>query len=218
MPGRLFIRKSLIFFALSLLGLLLSVGFTDFWIGSSTSHSHTAEIKQVTHHEVALVLGCSEYLRNGRLNLYFLHRVNAASELYHAGKCHYLIVSGDNNCEDYNEPEALRRALVNRGVPDSRIYSDFAGFRTLDSVVRAKEIFSQDALIVVSQQFHNERAIFIANQRGIKLVGFNAHDVTSSAGIKTAVREKLARFKTTLDLFVTNKEPKFLGTPVAIPR
>ncbi|MDF1860822.1 MAG: ElyC/SanA/YdcF family protein [Verrucomicrobiales bacterium] len=102
-------------------------------------------------------MGCSEFLANGRTNLYFRYRMEAAAEAFHQGKYRFLIVSGDNSRKEYNESEAMRNALFRRGVPYSRIYEDFAGFRTLDSVVRAKEIFGQKMLLVISQRFHNER-------------------------------------------------------------
>lgn len=210
--SRSFICSSFIFVGLVALSLCL----TDRWVSQSTSSRHTPDPSSIPPQEVALLLGCSEYLSDGRLNLYFLHRVNAAAELYHAGKCDYLLVSGDHSTKEYNEPETMRRALINRGVPDEKIVSDFAGFRTLDSVVRAKEVFQQDALIVVSQKFHNERAIFIGEHHGIDLTGFNAANVGASVHAQTWLREKLARFKTALDLFVTRSQPKFLGDPITI--
>ena len=156
-------------------------------------------------------------MRHGRINPYFLHRVNAAAQLYQEGKCDFIIVSGDNSRVDYNEPEVMRKALVHRGVPDAKLVSDFAGFRTLDSVVRAKEIFSQEKMIVVSQRFHNERAIVIGEHHGIEITGFNALDVSRRSHTKTWIRERLARVKTVLDLFLIQKEPKFLGPKEAVP-
>ena len=176
---------------------------------------HT-EINDVAAHKVALILGCSPTVADGRENLYFLHRINAAAEAYHAGKCQYLIVSGDNSRKTYNEPEAMKLALIVKGIPEEYIIEDFAGFRTLDSVVRAREIFGQSDLLVISQPFHNERAIYIGQQHGMELTGFNAPDVGAYGGWKTRVREKLARVKTLIDLHVTQQKPKFLGDPIAI--
>ena len=181
----------------------------------SASEIHT-EIDDVASHNVALVLGCSPTVADGRKNLYFLHRINAAAEVYHAGKCRYLIVSGDNGHKNYNEPEAMKLALIEKGISEANIVEDFAGFRTLDSVVRAREIFGQSDLLVISQPFHNERAVYIGQQYGMKLTGFNAPDVGAYGGWKTKFREKLARVKTLIDLHVTNKKPKFLGDPISI--
>ena len=106
--------------------------------------------------------------------------------------------------------------LIQAGIPASAIYSDYAGFRTLDSIVRAKEVFGQAHFTVVSQAFHNERAIFIARHFGIEAVGFNAVDPSAYQGIKTRVREVFARLMGLLDLYVLDKGPKFLGEPIVI--
>lgn len=105
--------------------------------------------------------------------------------------------------------------MIKQGIPANRIYLDYAGFRTLDSVVRCKEIFSQESITVISQQFHNERAIFIANYKGIKAVGFNAKGVSKRYGFKVMVRERMARVKMMLDL-LSGKQPKFLGKKIEI--
>ena len=164
----------------------------------------------------ALVLGCAEVLPNGRNNLYFRYRIDAAASLYHEGKCEYLIVSGDNSRRGYDEPTDMQKALVSRGVPERRIYRDFAGFRTLDSVVRAKEIFGQTDLIVVSQPFHNKRAIFLAKQNGIEAIGLNCREVTSFGGVRTRAREYLARVKMVLDVYLLRTSPKFLGPKIRL--
>lgn len=197
---------------------LATIIVADRLVSSAADHRHTAVLSEVPHHEVAVVLGCAEYLRNGRLNLFFQYRVNAAAELYHAGKCDLFIVSGDHGRKEYNEPAAMRKALVKRGVPNEIIVSDFAGFRTLDSVVRAKEVFSCQKFIVVSQEFHNERAIFIGQNRGTAITGYNAKDVPKRCTWKTIVREKLARTRTALDLFITQTEPKFTGPRETMPK
>lgn len=164
----------------------------------------------------ALVLGCAKTLPDGRNNLYFLYRVDAAAELYHAGIVRHLIVSGDNSREDYDEPTDMKDALVAKGIPPGRIHCDYAGFRTLDSVIRAREIFQQDRIIVVSQEFHAQRAVYIALHHGIDATGFAARDVTSSGGVRTRLRENLARVKAVLDLHLLRTSPKFLGDPVPL--
>lgn len=164
----------------------------------------------------ALVLGCTRTLPDGRHNLYFLHRVDAAAKLYHAGIVRHLIVSGDNSREDYDEPTAMKDALVVAGVPADRIHCDYAGFRTLDSVVRAREIFQQERIIIVSQEFHAQRAVYIARHHGIDAIGFAARDVTTQSGLRTRLRENLARVKAVLDLHVLHTTPRFLGDPVPL--
>ncbi len=171
--------------------------------------------EEVPHNKAGLLLGTSKYTGRGRLNLYYKYRIDAAVSLYKAGKIDYILVSGDNSRKSYDEPTEMKNDLVNAGVPAGKIFPDYAGFRTLDSVVRCREIFSQDSITVISQRFHNERAVFIAKHKGITAVGFNARDVTRSYGAKTRAREKLARVKMLADL-VFGKKPKFLGEKVEI--
>jgi SanA protein len=120
------------------------------------------------------------------------------------------LVSGDNSQKDYDEPTDFKKDLIAKGIPEDRIFLDYAGFRTLDSIVRAKEVFGQTSITIISQKFHNQRAIYIAKQFGIDAIGFNAKDVYNSH-----FREYLARSKASLDL-VFNVQPKFLGEKIVI--
>ncbi len=158
----------------------------------------------------------SKTLANAQPNLFFYFRIEAAAGLFRAGRVNYLIVSGDNSREGYDEPTDMRDALMAAGVPAERIYRDYAGFRTLDSVIRAREIFGQDSITIVSQRFHNERAIFIARAHGIDAVGYNAVNMPQYRGLKTKAREWLARTRTVLDVWVLGTKPKFLGPPVEL--
>ncbi len=166
--------------------------------------------------DVALVFGCNKSFQ-GRQNLYFMHRIAAAVELWKAGKVKCFIVSGDNHSQDYNEPEDMKAALVEAGVPEGKIVCDYAGLRTLDSVVRAKEIFEVEKIILISQKFHNERAAYLAESVGLEVVGLNAQSVTGPAARKTDSREKLARVKMWLDVNVLKTDPKFLGQKEKLP-
>ncbi|TNH80328.1 SanA/YdcF family protein [Aeromonas sobria] len=199
-----------------LLALIASLLAYSEWIVSDARHYTYDQVEQVPYNRVAVVLGTSKYLSGGGPNHYFKYRIKAAAELYNEAKVDFIIVSGDNATLQYNEPRQMRRALIKAGIPASAIYMDFAGFRTLDSVVRAKEVFGQDRFTVVSQGFHNERAIFIARHFGIDAVGFNAEDPSAYQGIRTRVREVFARLMGLLDLYVLDKGPKFLGEPVPI--
>ncbi len=167
------------------------------------------------HNKVGLLLGTGKYLSNGHLNLYYKYRLDAAEMLYRAGKIDFILVSGDNHRKGYDEPTMMFEDLVKRGVPKEKIYLDYAGFRTLDSVVRSKMIFGQSKITIISQQFHNERALFIARKRGLDALAFNAKDVSRRYGFKVRVREYLARVKMILDLNF-GKKPKFLGEPIEI--
>lgn len=174
------------------------------------------DIADVPHRKAGLVFGCSEKLGE-RDNLYFKYRITAAAELWKAGKVDFLIVSGDNREKYYNEPVAMRKALVKAGVPFDKIVCDYAGLRTLDSVVRAKKIFGLTELTFVSQKFQNERAAYIAQANDMDVVGYNAQDVKGYAARKTEDREVLARVKMWLDVNITDKQPRHLGDPEPVP-
>jgi SanA protein len=166
---------------------------------------------------VAIVLGCSRLLGDGRRNTFFDNRIQAAAELFRAHKVDYLIVSGDNHRKDYDEPQDMKNSLLGAGVPAERIYCDYAGFRTFDSIVRAREIFGQTSLIVVSQAFHNQRAIFIARHIGVDAIGFNAPEVDAYNSFRTKCRDVVARGNMLLDLYVMRRRPKFSGEKVQLP-
>ena len=171
----------------------------------------------IPHRTVGLLLGTAPITPQGAHNYYFDYRIEAAAQLFEAGKIDYILVSGDNHDRDYDEPTCMRDSLVAHGVPADRIVLDYAGFRTLDSIVRAKEIFGQDSLTVISQKFHNERAIYLAKHFGMSAVGYNARDVARRAKyIKIHGREYLARVKMFLDFF-TDKQPRFLGEKEETP-
>ncbi|MCC5848171.1 MAG: YdcF family protein [Verrucomicrobia bacterium] len=173
---------------------------------------HT-EVAEVPERRVALVLGCVRLLANGRENLYFRYRMDAAAALYHEGKVRYLLVSGDNRRHDINEPEDMKEALMERGVPENRIVCDYAGLRTLDSVVRLRKVFQVEEAIVVSQAWHAERAIYLAKGHGVDLRGFAARDVRRHNGFRTKSREQLARVKAVMDLHLLGTGPRHLGSP-----
>ena len=205
-------RKWIFWLGLVLLGFIL---YSNIRIDRYAKGRLYDTVSAVPHYHTALVLGTSPIGRNGGPNLYFLSRIDATAKLYEAGKIDRILVSGDNRKVEYNEPEEMKKALVDKGIPEEVIFPDYAGFRTFDSVVRAKEVFGQSEFIVVSQRFHNERAVFIAGKKGIKAAGFNAADVRASYGFITHVREWGARCKVFIDLII-GKKPHFLGDPVDI--
>ena len=138
-------------------------------------------------------------------------------ELYQAEKITYILASGDNSRIYYNEPVYMHKELTRRGIPKEHIVLDYAGFSTLDSVIRASEVFGQQTFIVISQQFHNERAIYIARWNGLDVVAYNAEAVGGYAGLRALAREVFARVKALLDVHILNRQPKFLGNPEIIP-
>lgn len=209
-------KKKIVYSAMSILLLcILSIFICNKVIEVYAKGSLYPDVESIPYNKVGLLLGTTPKLKNGNNNLYFDYRIQGAVELYKAGKIKYILISGDNRREDYNEPEEMKKALLVQGVPEKSIYMDYAGFRTLDSVIRAKEIFGQDKLTVISQPFHNERAIYLASKNGINAIGFNARDVETYAGLKTQIRELFARVKVFIDL-ATGKQPHFLGEQINI--
>ncbi|MFW6227253.1 MAG: SanA/YdcF family protein [Bacteroidota bacterium] len=200
-----------------LTGILSLIGIfgADRLVEKSASDKVFNSAIEIPHNKVGLFLGTGKILSNGRINLYYKYRIEAAVKLFKAGKVDFILVSGDNSTKDYDEPSTIKKDLIIRGIPSDKIYLDYAGFRTLDSVVRCKEIFGQNSITVISQQFHNERAIYIAEQKDINAIGFNAKDVNVHYGLKTRLRERLARVKMVLDL-IFGKKPKFLGQKIEI--
>lgn len=178
-----------------------------------------SEPDSIPEAHVGIVLGTSPKLVNGQTNLFFKHRIKAAADLYHSGKIDRVLVSGDNRTIHYNEPVQMQKALVEAGVPKDRIHLDFAGLRTLDSMVRAREVFDQDTVIVISQPFHNQRAVYIARHHGITAWGYNAEEVGTEGGaLRVRLREVLARTRMLLDLYVLGTGPRHLGPQEEIPR
>lgn len=173
-------------------------------------------IDSIPHNHCALVLGTSKYIGNGKKNTYYTNRIKAAVDLYMNQKIDYIIVSGDNRNVNYNEPITMYNDLIQSGVQPECIILDYAGFRTLDSVVRAKEIFGQNQFTIVSQSFHNQRALYIARKRGIEAIAFNAPEVDGILTLRVQVRELAARLLLFIDQF-TSKQPHFLGEKVIVP-
>ena len=175
-----------------------------------------SDMSLIPYRRVGVVLGCSRHLSDGRQNLFFSYRVSAAAQLFKAGKIDYVIVSGDNHVAGYDEPTDMKQALVSAGIPSRKVYCDYAGFRTLDSVVRSRDVFDQTNITFVSQEFHNQRAIFIARHEGIDAVGFNAREVDSYNSFRTRLREQFARVKTVLDVYLLRARPKFGGPKISV--
>ncbi|MBA4852184.1 vancomycin high temperature exclusion protein [Emticicia sp. BO119] len=174
-----------------------------------------SNIDDIPYRKVGLLLGTAKYTkRRGFDNPYFTNRIKAATDLMKAGKIKYLIISGDNGRPEYNEPEMMREDLIKNGIDSTHLYLDYAGFRTFDSMVRLKEVFGQDSVTVISQLFHNERALYLASKEGIVANGFNAKDRPGGEGFY--LREKLARVKVFVDYLIATK-PRFLGKKIVLP-
>jgi SanA protein len=204
-------RKIALLAALGAILCLLATAGSSAYVKYSARGRTYDDVEALPHRRVGLVLGCAKILHGGRRNLFFRYRIEAAVKLYEAGKVDYLLVSGDNRTPGYNEPGDMRESLLKAGVPADKIRCDLAGLRTLDSVVRAREVFGETELTVISQKFHNERAIFIGNHRGVDLIGLNARMPGSWDGFSELCRDQFARVKAVLDIYLLNTQPKERG-------
>lgn len=211
------IKNIIKWFLLLFVAGIVFIAFANYNIKKQSASHLYNNATQIPKIKTGLLLGTSKTLSDGRANLYFSYRIKAATELYKSGKIKYIIVSGDNSTKSYNEPEDMQLALMQNGIPEDKIFLDFAGFRTLDSVVRAKEIFGQKQLIIISQKFHNERAVFLARENDIEAYGYNAKDVNKQMGLKTNMREYFAKAKVYWDL-ILGVDPKFGGEKIVIPQ
>lgn len=182
----------------------------DRWISATTADRIFTEPSDIPSRSIGLVLGTSKYIAK-TLNPYYEYRMSAALKLYQLGKVNILLLSGDNAHRSYNEPWTMKRDLLKAGIPDKDIVLDYAGFRTLDSVVRAKSVFEADHFVIITQKFHCERALFIAQSNSIDAICLAVPDPGGMAGLKIRVREILARIKAMIDLYLLDIQPRFVG-------
>lgn len=209
-------RKLVLVSLAVVLGAFLVTLGLNAWVVLSTRAYVTPDMDKLPDNNVGLLLGTSSHTVNGHYNPHFQTRIRAAVTLYRSGKIRHLLVSGANPGRYYNEPREMYQALVKAGVPGRAITMDFAGFRTLDSVVRARAVFSQTRLTIISQRYHDYRAVFIARHKGIQASAYAARPVTLQTLIPVLAREYLARVKAVMDLFVLHTKPRFLGPPVTL--
>ena len=203
------------------LAVILVMGCTAiggcYWYVEKVSEGRMySSVKEVPANRVGVLLGTSPTSRyTKKRNPYYQFRIEATARLYKAGKIKRVLISGDNRYRNYNEPDMMKAELVALGIPAAHIYCDYAGFRTLDSMVRAKKVFGLSEFTVISQPFHNERALALAKWQGIDAIGYNARDIRLKKGLRVFAREVLARTKMVLDMAV-NKQPHFLGERIEI--
>lgn len=173
------------------------------------------DARKVPARPVGVVLGTTPRV-HGLKNPFFERRLDAAAALYKAGKVHCLLVSGDHGTRYYNEVAAMKKGLVKRGIPAEKIAEDHAGFRTLDSMVRAKKVFGIDRAVIVTDGFHLPRSLYLADHSGIDAVGLSSVPVPTTVTVRPQVREIGARVLMMLDLMV-NRQPRFLGPREHLP-
>lgn len=183
------------------------------WLDSEAEPYATDRVDAAQNADVALVLGAAPVLDDGRPNRFFEYRLDAAADLFRAGKVKYLLASGDSINPSYDETTAMKRGLVKRGVPAEAIYRDTAGVRTLDSVLRARDLYGQSRMVIVSQDFHVRRAVWLARQHGIEAYGLDAQGISPFDHPDTWVRQFPSALKAVLDIW-TGSVARYRGKPV----
>lgn len=207
----IFLKRTLWVGLIAFLFVLVIVLATNLWVVRSTKSLVLTDYKLLPDSGVALVLGTSHRLVNGSPNPFFHNRMATAAELYKEGKIVHFIVSGDNRTKYYNEPIEMQKALIKLGVPAEAITLDYAGLRTLDSIVRCKEIFGQTNITIITQPFHSYRALFISRYYHVDAVALVANEPNQEDALRVYVREYLARTKAILDLYILGTSPRHLG-------
>lgn len=199
-------KKKFCITSLSILLLIILVAIAcDQLVAKNANDRLYASVDSIPHRKVGLILGTSPISTwNGRRNYYFDHRIKAGAELYKAGKVDWLVVSGGDyrNTENgYDEPVAMRDSLIKQGVDSARIVLDYDGTRTLNSIAKMRDVYCQDSIIIISQKYHNERALYQAKHLGIDAIGFNAETPGRlTSWWRNRGREVLARVKLFIDI------------------
>ena len=169
------------------------------------------DVNELPETGTALLLGAAKITPGGVPNLYFAGRIEAAAALFKAGKIKHILISGDNSRKDYDEPTDMKNALLAHGIPETAITLDYAGFRTLDSVVRAKNVFGKEKFLIITQPGHAERAVYIARKHGIEATAFYAAEPVDYPWLlkRNRSREKFACIAAWLDVNILCRKPKF---------
>ena len=188
-----------------LVAILILVLICDYLVTSNAKGKVYDDVEAIPYREVGLLLGTTPQTRIGRVvNRFFVFRIDAAEKLYKAGKISVILISGDEDSLDgVNEVESMKEALMARGVPEYAIMLDGKGFRTLESIVRANKVFGLHSFTLISQKFHNERALYQAEHLDLDIndpIAFNAESPRSAIALITYAREYLARVKLFMDV------------------
>ncbi len=206
-----FTLKRLIQLCLCIGGIgMMSVIAIDRWIAWQAQGNIITHYHEIGNYPVVVVLGTSKFIGK-KLNSYYSHRIEAAIDLHNLGRSNQFLLTGDNAHRSYNEPWTMKRDLLKAGVPEESIHLDYAGFRTLDSIVRAKEVFDTSEFLIITQRFHCERALFLADAFNIQAQCLAVAGPIEGLSWMMSLREILARTKAVLDVYVLDTQPKFLG-------
>jgi SanA protein len=195
-------------------GVFLMAGLNA-WVSYSAADARFTSVTQIPKNSVGVLLGTSRYTTSGEDNLFYTARIQAAKELYDAKKIDCLLLSGDNTSLSYNEPIQMQKSLLEVGIPAERMYLDYAGIRTLDSLIRARDIFGLTQFTVISQPFHIDRALFIAREKNLQAVGYEADSVPFFSAPTPYIREFFSRGVALYDLFFETL-PKYSGERIVL--
>ena len=191
-------RALWVIIAIMIAGLAVVAG-CELAVYSASKGRLYSDVEEIPHREVGLLLGTNPKGRRGGANMFYNHRIDAAVALYEAGKVDRIIISGAKKGTGYDEPQAMREALAVRGVPDSILILDGQGFHTIESIVRAKEVYEVDSVTVISQEFHNRRSLYMAKHNGLDAIAFNAANTTILRWrVIMFLRERASRVKAVL--------------------
>ena len=187
---------------------IVFVAFANVWVIGSTRKQVRTDINEIKGPAILLLLGTSHKTTAGDDNQFYQQRITTARRLYAAGLVSRIILSGDHQTPYYNEPLVMRNSLVGLGVPDSILYADDGGIRTLDSIIRGKELFGIDEMVIITQRFHAYRALFISNYYQIKAIAI-VPDADNKPVFSVLLREFFARPLAVLDLYLWHRRPEF---------
>ncbi len=209
-------RRIFLFLAAAIVLLITLIAVANGWILHRTRTRIFTSLETVPANDVAIVLGTSPKIRGRWVNPFFVGRMDTAAALYRAGKVKHFLASGDNSRKTYDEPTAMRDALVERGVPAAAVTLDYAGFRTFDTMARAKAVFGLHRCTVVTDDFHMARSLYLAEAHGLDAVGSPSVPVLWRFSARTRLREIASRTVAWLDVTLLRTRPKFYGPPVEI--
>ena len=202
---KVFLRKIVRLAGIVAVACLVIMLVSDQIVANNAKGKVFSDIDSIRYNNVGLLLGTTPQARLTRItNYFFIYRIDAADQLYTAGKIEKILISGDENSLDgVNEPECMRDSLVARGVPASAIILDGKGYRTINSIVNANKVFGLKSFTIISQKFHNERAIYQAEHLGLDvedIQAYNAEMPKARRAFLTTIREYFARVKLFMDL------------------
>ncbi|MCL6270515.1 YdcF family protein [Sansalvadorimonas sp. 2012CJ34-2] len=209
-------KRMLILLTLAISGVMTAVAVSSLFVARQASPYLYDDIQALPGNKVGIVLGTSRYTSEGNLNGHYRRRLEAVTALVRAHKIKYVLVSGDNGTRWYDEPTRMKRDLVRMGISPDIIYRDYAGFRTLDSIIRAKKVFGLENFTVITQRFHNERALFLARAHGISAIGFNARGTLVQTDFSNRIREALARVLAIIETYILGTGAQVLGPEIVI--